>query len=52
VLTVDVCLQHIMALQGAPGASLIDYPSGSTLGATGRAPGVESGETDTARLVL
>jgi hypothetical protein len=51
VLTVDACLQHIMTLQGALGASLIDYPSGSTLGATGRVPGVESGDTDAARMV-
>lgn len=29
----------MMAIQGALGASLIDYPSGSTIGAVGRGPG-------------
>ncbi|HEX6685595.1 MAG TPA: hypothetical protein VF062_22660 [Candidatus Limnocylindrales bacterium] len=51
MLTVDACLQHIMALQGALGASLIDYPSGSTLGATGRVPGIEATDTDAAGMV-
>src|SRR5262245_30981628 len=32
-----------MAIQGALGVSLIDYPSGSTIGAAGRSP---SGEDD------
>ena len=44
VLTVDACLQYVMALQGALGAGLIDFPSGSTLGSMGRVPRVESGD--------
>lgn len=51
MLSVDACLEHVMALRGALGASLIDYPSGSILGAAGTARGIESGDTDAARVV-
>ena len=38
VLNIEDCLRQVMAIQGALGASLIDYPSGSTIGAAGRGP--------------
>jgi hypothetical protein len=38
VLNIEDCLRQVMAIQGALGASLIDYPSGSTMGAVGRGP--------------
>jgi hypothetical protein len=38
VLNIEDCLRQVMAIQGALGASLIDYPSGSTIGAVGRGP--------------
>ncbi|MFC7757931.1 hypothetical protein ACFQY4_07765 [Catellatospora bangladeshensis] len=39
MLDIDDCLQQLMALQGVHGASLIDFPSGSVIGAAGRGPG-------------
>ena len=38
MLSIEDCLRQVMAIQGALGASLIDYPSGSTIGAAGRGP--------------
>jgi hypothetical protein len=38
LLDIEDCLRQVMAIQGALGASLIDYPSGSTIGAAGRGP--------------
>ena len=38
MLNIEDCLRQAMAIQGALGASLIDYPSGSTIGALGRGP--------------
>ena len=38
---IDTCLQQMMALRGVLGASLIDVPSGLTVGSAGRAPGGE-----------
>jgi len=43
VLSIEDCLRQVMAIQGALGVSLIDYPSGSTIGTAGRSP---SGEDD------
>lgn len=42
MLSIDNCLQQLMSLQGVLGARLIDYLSGSTIGAAGRGP--DSGE--------
>lgn len=39
LLDIDDCLHRLMALQGVHGASLIDFPSGSVIGAAGRGPG-------------
>ncbi|MEV4414823.1 hypothetical protein [Catellatospora sp. NPDC049609] len=39
MLDIDDCLQQLMELQGVHGASLIDFPSGSVIGAAGRGPG-------------
>ncbi|GIH09152.1 hypothetical protein Rhe02_72190 [Rhizocola hellebori] len=38
MLGIGKCLDHLMALHGVLGASIIDYASGSTLGAAGRGP--------------
>ena len=43
MLSIEDCLRQVMAIQGAIGVSLIDYPSGSTIGAAGRSP---SGQDD------
>jgi len=47
------CLQQVMANHGALGASLIDYPSGSTMGAIGRCPDGtgDHGATTTVQLI-
>ncbi|WP_157546736.1 hypothetical protein [Hamadaea tsunoensis] len=39
MLDIDECLRQMMSIQGALGAGLIDFPSGSTVGAAGRGPG-------------
>ena len=36
MLDIGDCLRQVMAIRGALGASLIDYPSGLTMGAMGR----------------
>jgi hypothetical protein len=38
MLGIGKCLDHLMALHGVLGASIIDYASGSTIGAAGRSP--------------
>jgi hypothetical protein len=38
MLGIGKCLDHLMALHGVLGASIIDYASGSTIGAAGRGP--------------
>jgi hypothetical protein len=49
---IEDCLQQIMAIQGAVGACLIDYPSGSTIGAAGGVPaGDDQHTTRTVRLL-
>ena len=35
---IEDCLRQVMAIQGALGVSLVDYPSGSTIGSAGRGP--------------
>ena len=35
MLGIGKCLDHLMALRGVLGASIIDYASGSTIGAAG-----------------
>jgi hypothetical protein len=38
VPNIEDCLRQVMAIQGALGVSLVDYPSGSTIGSAGRGP--------------
>lgn len=39
MLDIENCLHQMMTLNGVLGASLIDYPSGSTIGTAGRGHG-------------
>jgi hypothetical protein len=50
---IEGCLRQVMAIRGALRASVVDYPSGLTMGAVGRAPsGPDDGAgAGTARLV-
>ncbi len=43
MLGIGKCLDHLMALHGVLGASIIDYASGSTIGAAGRGPADQQG---------
>lgn len=44
---IDHYLDQLMTLPGVRGASLIDFGSGATIGAAGRAPGGQDGAPDT-----
>jgi hypothetical protein len=51
---IEECLRQVMAVQGALGASVFDYPSGSPIGAAGNNAAnndLEVASTDPVRLV-
>ena len=48
---IEECLRQVMAVQGALGASVFDYPSGSSVGVSSRDPSTEDPGTGAANLV-